>query len=143
MAAARFKDVYDVKGRQISSITLNSVNFVLLNSMSFEGDDCSFCRDAKKQLEKVARQLECARNASYAALASSRCHSHYASTLSNTAPIVMQVGRRCVRAYVYVLGVPRVFREKIRSFIGLTVCRISTIIEGRHFSIIYGSDWQI
>ena len=38
---------------------IKGVNFVLLNSMAFEGDNCPLCRIAERDLVKVARLIKC------------------------------------------------------------------------------------
>lgn len=46
-------------GGAISRFALKGVQFVTANSMALEGDECFLCEEARNDLEKVKRQLEC------------------------------------------------------------------------------------
>ena len=37
----------------------NDINFVIVNSMAFENDNCKFCKKAQKQLDKLNKTLDC------------------------------------------------------------------------------------
>ena len=52
--------------------------------MAFEGDDCSFCRAAKREIKILAKNLRCARNATCAVSSSS------SSSISSSQPVVLQ-----------------------------------------------------
>jgi len=54
----RFQQAYNAKS--VRKVTLKGVEFVLINSMAFEGDNCFLCEDAEKRLAKISSGLSCA-----------------------------------------------------------------------------------
>ncbi|XP_018899719.1 metallophosphoesterase 1 [Bemisia tabaci] len=47
------------KSRPVSFVSRRNVHFVLINSMAMEGDGCSICQKAEKNLKTVAAKLRC------------------------------------------------------------------------------------
>jgi len=54
----RFNNAFDAPSVHMLHVKENA--FVLLNSVAFEGDRCSMCREAEKQLSEVLHSLDCA-----------------------------------------------------------------------------------
>jgi len=48
----RFREAFGTDS--VRKVSLKGVDFILINSMAFHGDGCSFCSQAKKLLKKVA-----------------------------------------------------------------------------------------
>lgn len=42
-------------------ITINDVNFVLINSMAMENDQCQLCEETKAEVRHMSKRLKCVR----------------------------------------------------------------------------------
>ncbi|XP_046552964.1 metallophosphoesterase 1-like [Haliotis rubra] len=62
--------------------------FVLVNSMTLEGDGCSLCQDAVSQLQQVSQQLRCAQDPLKSSSSHNVCHQWEQFTY--TKPILLQ-----------------------------------------------------
>ena len=56
----RFKRSFKVKS--VQHLRVKNINFVLLNSVAFEGDNCNMCKEAEALLKQVARNISCQEN---------------------------------------------------------------------------------
>ncbi|XP_780915.4 metallophosphoesterase 1 isoform X1 [Strongylocentrotus purpuratus] len=87
----RFSDAFNSSGVEV--VTLKNNSFVLVNSMAFHGDGCSFCSSAQTKLRGVSERLNCSRFGHQGGdkqkeKGKSRC-SHYRS-LPAAPPILLQ-----------------------------------------------------
>ncbi|XP_077126297.1 metallophosphoesterase 1 isoform X2 [Ranitomeya variabilis] len=55
----RFEKAFNLTSGKV--ITRKGINFVLVNSVALEGDNCIICRAAEDQILEVSRQLNCSR----------------------------------------------------------------------------------
>ncbi|XP_031760287.1 metallophosphoesterase 1 isoform X2 [Xenopus tropicalis] len=56
---SRFEKTFNFTSGKL--VSLKGINFVLLNSVALEGDDCDICRAAENQLERISTKLSCSR----------------------------------------------------------------------------------
>ncbi|KAG9479083.1 hypothetical protein GDO78_012634 [Eleutherodactylus coqui] len=55
----RFEKAFNFTSGKV--VSRKGINFVLVNSVALEGDDCIICRAAEDQILEVSRQLSCSR----------------------------------------------------------------------------------
>ncbi|OCT76626.1 metallophosphoesterase 1 isoform X1 [Xenopus laevis] len=56
---SRFEKTFNFTSGKL--VSPKGINFVLLNSMALEGDDCHICRAAEDQLRRISIKLNCSR----------------------------------------------------------------------------------
>lgn len=56
----RFQNVY--KNPADALISINGTHFVLVNSMTMEGDQCKLCKTAERNILNISKSLECSRS---------------------------------------------------------------------------------
>ena len=56
----RFKRSFKVSS--VQHLRVKNINFVLLNSVAFEGDNCNMCKEAEALVKQVARNISCQEN---------------------------------------------------------------------------------
>ena len=77
----RMEDVYS--NTMNSLVSIKNVNFVLINSMGMEGDNCDLCQKTEREVQKLANQLSCYRGEGY------NCNINLNKTYSR--PVLLQV----------------------------------------------------
>ncbi|XP_077983312.1 metallophosphoesterase 1-like [Glandiceps talaboti] len=82
----RFEMAFDIPSVKVLSIKNN--NFVLLNSMAMQEDECYMCEGVEEKLVEVSEWLNCSRYLDYQSLHALQCEKH--KLLPSSAPIVLQ-----------------------------------------------------
>ncbi|XP_069587138.1 metallophosphoesterase 1 isoform X4 [Ranitomeya imitator] len=81
----RFEKAFNLTSGKV--ITRKGINFVLVNSVALEGDNCIICRAAEDQILEVSRQLNCSRKKNHPESAK-KCRG--VRLLHPSAPILLQ-----------------------------------------------------
>ncbi|XP_056377522.1 metallophosphoesterase 1 isoform X1 [Hyla sarda] len=81
----RFEKVFNMTSGKV--VSRKGINFVLVNSVALEGDNCVICRAAEDQILEVSHQLNCSRTKNHPDILK-KCRS--ANPLPPSAPILLQ-----------------------------------------------------
>ncbi|XP_053570885.1 metallophosphoesterase 1 [Bombina bombina] len=81
----RFEKAFNITSGKL--VSRNGINFVVVNSVALEGDNCVICREEEEQLLRISHRLNCSRMQKHADF-SKRCRN--VRPVSATSPILLQ-----------------------------------------------------